>query len=382
MSASDPGQLRLLHTADLHLGAPLAWLGGQAEVRQKDFLLTFRRIIKLAIEQQVDLVLIAGDLFDHPRPEASLFLAVQHELARLLENNIVPVLLPGTHDGVWGGMTPYQADDFPGVIILDQEFALGPIQREINGEPVYFYGAAYRGENPAELYQAMRRQDGEGFHLGLLHGSLQYSSQWEFRTKDLPFTLDELNSWGLDYVALGHYHSYQVLEQNGEVIACYPGSPEGKKFGESGERRVALVDIDNSGTRLRPVAVQSRILQCLTFDMSSEPTLEALRKRLTNLADENLLLRLELIGQVDAPLDTEAICALFDEDFFYLELLDKTEFFDGALVRQLAREETIAGICVRRFQQLLVEQPENREKIERAMKEVVLRFRDDARVSR
>lgn len=378
MSANNPGALRLLHAADLHLGASLAWLGELAPQRQKDFLQTFRRIIALAIERQVDLLLIAGDLFDHPRPETSLLLAVQQELASLVEQGIIPVLLPGTHDGVWGGMTPYRADDFPGVVVLDRDFADGPFRQVINGKPVYLYGAAYRGENPADLYPAMRRQEGEGFHLGLLHGSLKMADQWEYRDKDIPFTLDELNSWGLDYVALGHYHAYQLLEQSGDVIACYPGSPEGRQFSETGDRYVVQVDVAASGTRLSPLTVQSRTLQRLSIDMTGEPSPENLRKRLASLADPNLLLRLELVGRVDEPLDIAVLTELFAEAFFYLEFQDQTRFVEGALVRQLAREETIAGICIRRFQQMIEAEPDNRDILESAMKEIVLRFRSEA----
>lgn len=377
MSASNPGILRLLHTADLHLGAPLSWLGDLAPQRQKDFLQTFRRIVASAVERQVDMVLIAGDLFDHPRPETSLLLAVQQELASLVEQGITPVLLPGTHDGVWGGITPYRADDFPGVVVLDRDFADGPLRLVVNAKPVYLYGAAYRGENPADLYPAMRRQDGEGFHLGMLHGSLKKAGQWEYRDKDIPFTLDELSSWGLDYVALGHYHAFQVLEQAGDVVACYPGSPEGKQFSETGDRHVVLIDIDASGTRLSSLAVQSRILQRLSIDMTEEPSPDALRKRLASLADPDLLLRLELVGRVDEPLDTAILLELFEGAFFYLEFKDETRFVDGALVRQLAREETIAGFCIRRFQQMLENEPDNREIIESAMKEIVLRFRSE-----
>jgi DNA repair protein SbcD/Mre11 len=367
------GSIRLLHTADLHLGAPFVWLGELAATRQKDLLLTFRRIVDCCIERQVDLLLIAGDLFDQPRPEASLYLAVQAEFARLQRHHILTVLLPGTHDGVWGGET-YSSGHFPAAIILDQAGDHAPLELQIREQTVFLYGSAYRGERPEEFYPRMRRQEGAGYHVGLLHGALKKGPQWDYRDKDLPFNLDELNSWGLDYVALGHYHSYQELQQGGAVIACYPGSPEGKQFVETGERFVALLELTSAGIKLEPLPIQSRILAHLQIDMNNEPSLESLHRRIAALADDKLLLRVELTGLVDVPLDREATRKLFQDAFFYLELVDKTRFLDGALVRQLAREETIAGACIRRFQELLQDDPDNRELIESAMKEVVLRF--------
>jgi DNA repair protein SbcD/Mre11 len=367
------GSIRLLHTADLHLGAPFLWLGELAATRQKDLLLTFRRIVDCCIERQVDLLLIAGDLFDHPRPDPSLYLVVQAELARLQKHKIITVLLPGTHDGVWGGET-YTSAHFPAAIILDQAGEPGPRKLEIQGQSLYLYGSAYRGEQPEDFYPRMRRQDGAGYHVGLLHGALKKAPQWDYRNKDLPFSLDELNSWGLDYVALGHYHAYQELQQDGAVIACYPGSPEGKQFTETGERFVALLELTSAGVSLEPLPIQSRTLASLLIDMNNEPSLDTLHKRLAALADDKLLLRVELTGSVDAPLDRDATLRLFRDAFFHLELIDKTRFLDGALVRQLAREETIAGACIRRFQELLRDQPDNRDVIEEAMKEVVIRF--------
>lgn len=371
----DPDKLRLLHTADLHLGAPFNWLGDRAASRQADLLRTFRRIVDCAIDQQVEMLIVAGDLFDQPQPETALLLAVQRELSRLPEHAITAVLLPGTHDGVWGGATPYQDGEFPGVIILDRPLGGGPLRLDINGKQVWLYGSAYRGEKPERIFSAMRRQEGKGFHLGVLHGSQIKASQWNYRDKDLPFSFDEMNSWGLDYVALGHYHSFQLLEQGGEVLACYPGSPEGKQFSESGERYVALVEIGTSGNRVEALAIQSRTLATLAIDMGLEPSLESLQKKLAGLADENLLLRVELTGPLDVPIDIADLQARHGDGFFYLELQDKTQIFEGSFVRQLAQEETIAGLCMRRFQELLVDQPDNREVIEAAMKEVVLRFR-------
>jgi len=375
---NDPGKLRLLHTADLHLGAPCTWLGDLASTRQKDFLRTFRRITECCIEHQVDLFLVAGDLFDRPSPDPSLVLSVQQECSRLLEHGITTVLLPGTHDSVWGRSSLYRTDDFPDSIILDHSFSDGPVRHLVNGIPVHLYGSAFRGEKPEELYPFMRRRDAEGFHLGMVHGSLKKAPQWECRDKDIPFTLEDLNSWGLDYVALGHYHSYQVMEQGGEVLACYPGSPEGKNFTDPGERFVALVEIDAKGARVVPLAVQTRTHASLSIDMSVESSLETLKRRIAGLADENLLLRIELTGSVDAPFDLRDILAACSDSFFYLDILDRTRFQDGALLRQLAREETIVGMCVRRFQEMLQDDPDNRETIESAMKEVVLRFHSDS----
>ncbi|MBF8290804.1 MAG: sbcD-1, partial [Chloroflexi bacterium] len=90
--------LRVLHTADVHLGARYSDLGEQAAAQRERQFAAFRAIVDLAIAEPVDLVLICGDLFDsNVQPRRS----VEHvaaELKRLVDARIRSVLIPGTHD--------------------------------------------------------------------------------------------------------------------------------------------------------------------------------------------------------------------------------------------------------------------------------------------
>jgi DNA repair protein SbcD/Mre11 len=90
--------LRLLHTGDVHLGARHADLGEQAAAQRERQFLAFRAAIDLAIAEKVDVVLIAGDLFDsNTQPKRSVE-RVAAELKRLVEAKIRTVIIPGTHD--------------------------------------------------------------------------------------------------------------------------------------------------------------------------------------------------------------------------------------------------------------------------------------------
>src|SRR3954453_17527139 len=90
--------LRLLHTADVHLGARHTDLGEQAAAQRERQFAAFRRSIDLALEEHVDLFLISGDLFDsNTQPRRSVE-RVAAELARLAQAAIRTVIIPGTHD--------------------------------------------------------------------------------------------------------------------------------------------------------------------------------------------------------------------------------------------------------------------------------------------
>jgi DNA repair exonuclease SbcCD nuclease subunit len=367
--------IRLLHTADLHLGAPFPSLGEKAAGRRTAFLQTFERLITQAIKSEVHLLLIAGDLFDSPRPAADLVGRVQAGLKRLAERGIAPVLLPGTHDHMVAADSVYRQTTFPGAVLLASPRVEEPVAIMVKGIPVFVYGFAWHGAVSAEGLAGMARRPGEGIHVGLLHGSRQGNPEWNYRKKDLPFTPAMLTEWNLDYVALGHYHAFEVIEERGRVLACYPGSPEGKRFGENGPRYAALVTVAAGRATVEKVQVNTQTLEEHTVDLSGCETSEQAAETIRALARPDLLLRLSLNGIVEAPLDLAHLHARCQGDFFHLEIEDGTALFDSEFARRIAREETVRGVFVRRVRQLMEEAPpERRPVIEEAFREVLVRF--------
>lgn len=367
--------MRILHTADLHLGAPFPSLGEAEKVRQNDFLQTFERLLTLAIKREVQLFVIAGDLFDAPKPDPDLVAKVQAGLKRLADRGILTVLLPGTHDSTVAADSVYRRHEFPGAVLLTSPVVDEPVGIEVAGEEVYLYGFAYRSFASDNALAGMARRKPEGIHIGLLHGSRQGSPEWEYRKKDLPFSLATLQQWGLDYVALGHYHNFEVIESGGRTYGCYPGSPEGKRFGENGPRFCALVSVESGRATVEPLPVGGRILDELTLDLSGCETLQAAIDKIHALRSSDLLLRLTLSGVVEAPLDLKTLHARTAGEFFHLEFVDKTHLFDSDFARRIETEETVRGVFVRRARQLMADAaPEQRQVVEDAFREVLVRF--------
>jgi DNA repair protein SbcD/Mre11 len=367
--------IRLLHTADLHLSASFPSLGERGAERQRDFLATLDHLVMLAIKHDVHLFLIAGDLFDRPEPEPSAVARVQSAVKRLRDRGIVPVILPGTHDHTVGPHSIYRKEQFPGAILLDQPTVEEPVSLSVKGEPVFLYGFAFRTFASKDALAGMARREGEGIHIGLLHGSRQGSPEWEYRKKDLPFTLSQLKGWNLDYVALGHYHTFETLEDDGRLWACYPGSPEGKRFGENGARYAALVNVEPGGARVERVQVNSRTLQESALDLSGCEDALMAAEAIAALSDSNLLLRLTLTGIVESPLDLRALRERCRDGFFHLEFEDRTRLFDSDFARRIENEETVRGLFVRRARSLMEEKaPEQRDIVEEAFREVLVRF--------
>lgn len=369
--------LRVLHTADLHLGATFPSLGDREGRRSQDFLTTFVRIVDLAIAEQVDLLLVAGDLFDRCDPDSGLVGFVQGELARLDSAGIGVVLLPGTHDHQPAGSGVYRREHFPAAVLLTDPRIETPVRLDLRRGAVHLYGFAPGVvENPAELLAGMCRRGGDGLHVGLLHGSLEGSPEWDYRGRDLPFRLADLQRWDLDYLALGHYHRFQELSLDGRLYGCYPGSPEGKRFGENGPRYVLLVEVGSRAASVRPVAVQTRRLVERTIEFDAGVSDEDVARLVIATAERDDLVRLRLRGVLDRPLDIDWLAGRCRTAFFHLDLVDETCWLSDGRLAELAREESVRGACVRRFRTLMdqADGDEQRREIGQALREILARF--------
>lgn len=367
--------IRCLHTADLHLDARFPAWGEKEALRRADLLKTFERIVNLAIKKDIQLLLISGDLFDTPHPEAATVARVQNELRRLLARGITPVLLPGTHDPFAPKNSIYRRETFPGIILSEAQLH-EPVHLLVKGVNCYLYGFAYQSGKAEDLLPSMQRGDLPGFHIGLLHGSRRGSPEWNYRHKDLPFDLADLIALRLDYVALGHYHTFESFQDGrGRIVAAYPGSPEGKRFDENGARYCALVTLSAAGTEIEALAVNGRTLAAEEIDLSGVVTQEGAIAEIRRFANPDLILRLRLIGTVEIPLILPALLAACRDDFFWLELLDATRLYDSAYARRIEHEETVRGLFVRRMRRLIEESsPERRPMVEEAFREVLARF--------
>lgn len=367
--------IRCLHTADLHLDAPFPNWGEKEGVRRADLLKTFERIVTLAIKNDVQLLLISGDLFDSPHPEAATVSRVQTELRRLVDRGITPVLLPGTHDPFAPKNSIYRRENFPGILLSEAQLS-EPVHLSLKGGDCYLYGFAYQSGKTEELLPSMQRRDLPGYHIGLLHGSRRGSLEWDYRHKDLPFDISDLVALRLDYIALGHYHTFSVLQdESARNIAAYPGSPEGKRFGEDGPRYCALVTLDTGGVKIEALEVNTRTLAQKEIDLSGIVTQEGAIAEIRRFASPDLILRSRLTGTVEIPLTLPALLAACRDDFFWLELLDSTRLYDSAYARRIEHEETVRGLFVRRMRRLIEESPpERRPVVEEAFREVLARF--------
>ncbi len=235
--------LRFVHAADLHLDSPFAGFSATAPahvaaaLRDATFE-TYDAIIELCIREHVDALLVAGDIYDASDKSLRAQLRFLDGLKRLSAAGIRSFICHGNHDPLdgWeaGFPTPPGCHRFGGAI---EGVPLDP------SDPgrAMVYGYSYPRQRVSDnIVRQFRRHDDSEFAIGLVHANAgSNTGHYPYA----PCSVEDLTASGIDYWALGHVHTRQVLRESGPAIV-YPGNPQGRHANEPGARGVYLVTVE------------------------------------------------------------------------------------------------------------------------------------------
>ncbi|HKI73803.1 MAG TPA: DNA repair exonuclease [Pseudomonadales bacterium] len=207
-------RLDILHTSDIHLDNQIGGPGQESSGQTG-----LKKVVDAALAMDVDLFLLAGDLFDHNRVgEACLEFASQ-QLARV---KCPVVMVTGNHDcladySVYHRYDPRLAGDH---IRFITEEAGGQVDFHDLGLRVWGRGIVdhHPGNKPLEQ---VPEHELDTWYVGVTHGYYVNRGAEMFSSLITP---EEVEASGLDYLALGHVHVFSTM-QHGKTIAAYPGSP-------------------------------------------------------------------------------------------------------------------------------------------------------------
>ncbi len=231
--------MKFIHTADWQLGMKAAHVGRAASRVREERLSAARRVIGVARDHAAEFVLIAGDIFEDNGVERALI----QKVADILSSCQVPVyIIPGNHDP----LTPGSVWEHPAWKSMESIHVL----RE--EKPVDIPGGLLY---PCPVKDKHSRKDPtawissaptELFRIGLAHGNVEGAPRLE---PDHPIPRDVAIRAGLDYLALGHWHSIATYPApNGATRMAYSGTHEVTSFGERDSGNVLVVDIPSPGS--------------------------------------------------------------------------------------------------------------------------------------
>ena len=360
--------LRIIHTADVHLGARHNDLGEQASAQRERQFAAFKATIDLAIAEKVDLFLIAGDLFDsNVQPRRSVE-RVAAELKRLAEATIRTVIIPGTHD-VYDRASIYRAYDLPAlagsrpddgmITVLDPDrpsVHLATLETIVHGRVFAtkraphspLAGMVVPVAAPAAPRDAEPATPVATWRIGMVHGSISIPGKTDH--DEVVITTDEIAESGFDYLALGHWHSAQTAKA-GTVTYAYAGAPEPVALDQDRAGKVLLVELDRHGSR-RSVKVEERqvgrtMFLKLDVDAATLVSQPGLVDLLAGRASPDLVLDVRLVGvrRDDLDLDLVEIEASLAPSFLKVRLRDVS--VPALTEGPLPSPDTIAGAFIR-----------------------------------
>ena len=304
--------MKLIHTSDIHLASPLTSRLPAAKVarRGREIFETFSKICSSAAGLGAEAVIIAGDLFDSTRVTAKMLDSVLSVFERCPE--LIFFYLPGNHERD---------------VLLSCGRALPKNLKIFGKEWTYFEyrGVVFAGrcETSADMFSTLSISPDER-NVVVLHGELR-----ERCAEGGIIGLKDAQRKGIDYLALGHYHTYSAREIDIRGIAVYSGTPEGRGFDEVGELGFSLVDVSEAGVKQRFVPSASRRLLIKGVDITgaarTSEIIERIEDSIRGIGSENIL-RVVLTGSRELELryDLHIITAAIAERFFYFEVKDET----------------------------------------------------------
>jgi DNA repair protein SbcD/Mre11 len=330
-----------LHCADIHFDMPFTSLeydNDKSSLRRQELKLVFEKIVNVAKEEKVDLMLICGDLYEHGYVRKSTIEFICQEFKKISETKVL--IIPGNHD-------PYSANSFysntrwpDNVYILTEDNPV--LELKDTGVCVYGCLSGNTSIDPSKI------------NLLLIHGTLDMNFN---KNAFNSISSEKLESYGMDYIALGHFHS--KFSGAGMQKSIYnPGSPEPLGFDEEGEHGVFLATIYKREkldrqieVRFIPLCMRSyRNININLYGCSTdEQVIRKVAETITAAGGMEDLYRLVLKGTTarDFRIDTRRVTACLKDKAFFIKVKDESApdwHFD-----EIIREPGLRGLYVKKM---------------------------------
>lgn len=309
--------MKIIHTSDLHLNSKIEKLSAKkATIRREEVIRTFERMVEYAVDNLVSVIIIAGDMFDTTKIPLKVFDRIMHLINS--NENIDFLYLPGNHE----------QDSF---LSLIEEM---PKNLKTFGDEWSYYqygnvvigGVTVNNSNVKVIYDKLSLNS-NNFNIITLHGQVAgYKNNDNVEIISIPLLKDK----NVDYLALGHFHSFAEGNIDGRGKYAYSGCPEGRGFDETGVKGFILIDTE-SVDKYKFIDFSYRQLFQVEYSVDNETSWFDFKERIYNeiksTIDSKNLVKLVLTGehQLSFEKDLVAFDMLLNDYFFYAKIVDETK---------------------------------------------------------
>lgn len=308
--------MKIIHTADLHLGSSLEsnLTSDKAKLRRNEIKQNFFNLVEFAKEENVRAIIIAGDLFDQVKIPANLKKYVLDVISRAKEINFY--FLEGNHEHL-----PFDDIELPNnLFIFGQDWTYFELDNIcICGKIIYEF-------NDQNLFDDLYL-DKSKTNIVVLHGQIVKGNA---ENTSYGINLNLLKQKHIDYLALGHIHEFSQGKIDDRGTFAYCGALEGRGFDECDEK--GFIIIENALDTINPTFIHfstrqhHEIFADISLCESESEVINKLQETLSAISKQDLI-KLTLIGsKSDAlNLDINYIRTILNSEYFFVKVIDKTK---------------------------------------------------------
>ncbi len=331
--------MKIIHISDLHLNSAMNALSGEkSKIRKEEIIHTFERIVDYAKSNGVSAIIIAGDMFDTSNVAVRLQSRIIHNI--ISNPEISFFYLSGNHD---------QDNFIKGLETIPQNLII------FNNEWSYFKigdvcicGVCLNSVNSVSIYNSLIL-DENAINIAVLHGQIAgYVNSNEGEIISIPRLRDKF----IDYLALGHYHSYSEGEVDLRGKYVYSGCPDGRGFDETGDKGFVLLETNDKKICHQFISFSSRKLFEVEYELDKTvgwyETQNKIIAKLSEFSSDSLI-KLVIKGShcIDYDVDIDNLQNKLNKLFFYVKVVDKTSLQlseDDYLLDKSVRGEFVRGV--------------------------------------
>ncbi|MBQ3234815.1 MAG: DNA repair exonuclease [Clostridia bacterium] len=321
--------MKIIHTADIHLGSKIGGFPKEiSEERREEVRNSFKRMVVFAEQNDVSAIIISGDLFDSDRPfrkDKDFFYSVVKS-----HPSITFFYLRGNHDEAGEEL------NFDNLKLFGSEWN----SYTLNG--VTITGVELSSENSTSYYSTLNL-DKSNLNIVMLHGAVADGEGAGI------INLSRLKDKNIDYLALGHYHTFTENKIDGRGIAVYSGCLEGRGFDETGDKGFVLLTVESDKISHEFIPFSERKIVWDKVSVTGLSDAYSIYSRAKEIRKFSLsdIYRVELIGELDAGLDgvSADVKKYLSDDVKFIDVKDSTK--KKIDVKKYENDTSIIGEFVR-----------------------------------
>lgn len=347
--------MRFIHVADIHFDAPFTFLADKenyGEKRRVEQRQAFRKMIEYIEKEKIEYLFIAGDLYEQNYIQEATIEYINNLFKNIPNTKIF--ISPGNHDPKLKNSYYNNFKWNENVYIFNSEMEIF----EFDDVDIYGYGFDdfYFEKNKIENIEIKNKNK---INILITHADVDASSTSEMIYN--PIKKNKLKEKGFDYIALGHVHKRQIIDEN----IVYAGSFISLGFDELGEHGMLDVKLDKKELEMKFIKLDNREFKESKIDITNINTKEELIEKLNNLEiPENMMYKIILEGTRNFEIETSKILKLIEQKNI-LKIKNNTKIkYD---LETLSKQNNLKGIFISEMLDLLNNENIDKEIVEKAI---------------